>query len=296
MRPRSRLTKTQSRRYIKRRKEKKLYEIGLVIVTVAVWLFVFSRVTSISAFTIDDVKVSGTDASTAAAISARGLSLLDGSYLALFSRANSFLYPAHQIAAAAQSLSPAIDHVSVSRSGLTTVQITVTEKQPAAIVCADLPDMSDDHIDISQSSACYIADKNGLLYKALAVGAVPPVHTLFFSADLADDTSSSTSLVGHFATSTAEFANVTDFYNAAHAHGLSIEALLMKPAGEYELYIHNPNGQLAIIYFNDHSPLREQLDHLVLFIDRMNSSAAHPVNFDSIDVRYGANIFYHLSS
>ena len=70
--------------------------------------------------------------------------------------------------------------------------------------------------------------------------------------------------------------------------------MLVKPDGEYELYIDNQSdgdtesAPVTVVYFNDRRPLEEEFANLVSFWKGMLAKAKSkqsPMKFDYIDVR-----------
>jgi len=303
MRPRSRLTNHQSRKFHDRQKTRLVFVAALIVISAGTWIFSLSRLSWLSVFTVDTVVVKGADPDIAPVLQARALSMLSGSYLGIFSRANSFMYPRAAMTAAVLAASPRVSSVKVSPSSLHALDIDVTEKAPASIVCAGLPDFSRDDAD-----GCYFTDQAGLI-----LGPAPSftghVYNRYYMPALADNATGTAELSGQLATSTPEFNALQDFYNGAAGAGIGVAAILSKDGGEYELYADNParaglgasatattsDPDLAVIYFNDAGSLPVELADLVSFWkNRVSAAAAAHTNvgFDYIDLRYGSNIYY----
>jgi len=312
MNPRSRLSKSQSKSFVRQQRDRTVWKIGLVFVVILAWLFVFSRLSWLGAFAISNVEVYGADPDITGQLRDAALSELDGSYLSLFARSDTAIYPRTAITRAVMAASMRIDTVDVHRAGFHGLAITVTEKAPAAIVCAGLPDFSSDPSGAAASTTasaddagCYYADDSGLIFQSAPTFS-DQVYRRYYEPDLAD-TASSSGLVGTYATSTQEFSALQAFFAGAHGAGIHALGILMKDSGEYELYAENPSfakasgtdtrSDIAVIYFNDAGSLPTELSDLISFWDKESSQArasGTDMHFDSIDVRYGSNVFYRL--
>jgi hypothetical protein len=309
---RSRLSKRQSMSFVRRQRDRTTWKVGLVFVVILAWLFVFSRLSGLGMFSISHVEVYGADPDITAQLRNAALSELYGSYFRLFARSDTFIYPRRDIAETVKAASVRVDTVDVRRAGLHGLAITVTEKVPVAIVCAGLPDFSADPsggsastTPVADDSGCYYADDSGFIF-AKAPSFSSQIYRRYYEPDLADMASSS-GPIGAYATSTEEFTALQSFFTGVHDNGIHALGILLKDGGEYELYAENPSAaalsaadahsNIAVIYFNDAGSLATELSSLVSFWAKEASKArasGTSLHFDSIDVRYGSNVFYRL--
>ncbi len=290
MRYRTRLASRQSKKFIERRKIRGIIIGALIIVSVVSGVYSASQLTYVNFLTIDKFDVVGADPDIAVKIEALAAESIQGQILGLFSKSNSFLYPAKSLTSAVLDSSPKIQSVSIYRKDLRTLAIVINEKQAVATVCPGLPDFSDNGFLADSSIKCYEADVTGYIFDQLSTTSND--RNLYFVQDLAD--ASSTSLVGTMAATSSEFVGLQGFYNGARRAGLRIQAILVKDLGEYEMYVWNQAGdqssdsQTTVVYFNSLRSLEDQLANLISFWN----SAKGP--FEYIDVRYGSNVFYRL--
>ncbi len=282
----------QSRSFTRKRHARLYWILALAAVSVISWVCALSFLTRLNVFAITQVQVFGADADITPALQLAAQRVLAGDYLGLFSRSSTLVYPKSAIAGAVKAASPRVLSANVSRDGLHGLIVTVSEKIPTAVVCAALPDFSDNAVVFDQSSGCYFADASGLLFEAapafssspdkssVTVSSVP-AYPVYYVPDLAI-AGSSDAPVGSYATSTVEFSALQSFYEGAAAVGIPVEAILIKEGGEYELY-----ASTTVIYFNDVQPLSDELSDLTAFWSNMKGAS-----FDYIDLRYGSNVFY----
>ena len=271
----------------------------MVVVSLFTWVFSFVRIASLGVFSLDDVKVTGISDGIISSMQASALMSLEGKYMGILPKSSKFFYPKDEILYNLQKISPEVETVSVVKAGGNVLDITVKSKTPVAIVCSGYPDFSEIK-DISLIEAdCYYIDAHGYIFKKAPL-LTGNVYHRYYIPSLFDNGSSTESIIGKYASSTEEFFGLQKFYNDVVKSGIIADAILVKGAGEYELYAENQASSsefnnVTVIYFNDDRPLDDELANLVSFWKNMtnklkNKSAT--TTFDYIDVRYGANIFY----
>ncbi len=276
----------QSHSFTRKRRKKFYWTLALVILIIASWLSALSFLTRLSAFAIDDVKVFGADADITPALQRAAEQTLNGSYLGLFHRYSTLIYPKSGIIAAVKAASPRVLNVNVNRAGLHGIVITVSQKVPAAIVCATLPDFDGNRLVFDQDSGCYDVDASGLIFQSAhsfdgdgtssSSGVYSLPYNVYYAPDLVNN-------IGSYATSTDEFSALQSFMAGAISAGIPVQAILMKDDGEYELY-----ASTTVIYFNDVAGISHELLNLTVFWPHMHST------FDYVDLRYGDNVVYKM--
>ena len=273
--------------------------IGIVasIVAIVSLAFALSRFSALEYFSIESVRVYGADSDIVPIVQLVAYDAIQGSFLGIFSKSNAFIYPKAALTAAVINASPRILSAEVSRDGSKSLIISVTEKSPAAIVCAGLPDF-DQNGALSDDGDCYAADESGLLFKKMAVSTGTPQIMRYYVPDLPDDVSA----IGSHATSTVEFAALQSFVAGARSAGIKPEGILFKDGGEYEMYADSSarssgaatSSPLIVVYLNDKAGFVSELSDMAAFWSHMTASAGAgaPPSFEYIDLRYGSNVFY----
>jgi hypothetical protein len=278
----SRLRSHQSKKFVAHKKTKKYFIWLLFAVNIFLLFFCLSKITYVDFLTIKNISVYGTRDNISINIQNKVLELLDRSYLGIFSKSNTLLYPKSVLLASIQSIAPQVQSLKIERDGLQGLRISVTEKVPKAIVCAGLPDMSAEDNIIDQVSDCYVADWSGLIFDQASTSTDPSLN-LYFIPSLGDMSTTSLQLIfTKYATSTEEFILLQNFYDSTKKAGLSPRFILIKDKGEYEMYADD-----TVVYFNDQRPIVEELQNLITFWKNASST-----KYESIDIRYGSNIFY----
>ena len=294
MHPRTPLSSKQSKNFREKKRIQFAAKLILGVVVGGLFLFLVSYMSSVSALTITDIEVIGLDKEHVPQFRAAALKSLEGKYLGLFSRSNTFLFPHEELYALARAY-PETDAVTFQRSGFDRVIATITEKEQHALVCTTLPDFTGALLSPDPEGACYFSDATGFIFKQ-APSFSDTVYRRFYFPDLVV-TPSREGGVGVFATSTTEFERITSVHEALSAHGIVVEATLSKGNNEYELYAHNPapDASIVVVYFNTTVSTAEQVSNLISFWDHAVAAArakGESVSFESIDVRYGAYVFY----
>jgi hypothetical protein len=236
--------------------------------------------------TIDNVQVFGADADITESVHSLVIAQLSGGYMHIFPRSNILIYPKLDIVNRIKQQFPRILDVSIGRDGFKSLNVSVSEKTPSALVCITLPNFSGSQLVFNQSDDCYFADSTGLLFQKSPGFADHPPYNVYFAPDAVD-------AVGGFATSTSEFNLLQSFYSGAQNAGMHGDAILMKENGEFELYASS-----TTIYFNDEKGIGQELSNLVTFWNHMVNQehvSKKPVDFDYIDLRYDSNIFYKIA-
>jgi len=266
----------------------------VLILGLGSWIYNIGAISRVSFLTIKNVNVQGVGSAMVAKIQTATLKALDGAYGHYISKDNILFYPRNAIAAAIYSVDPQADSVHISRDGFQGLSITVEEKKPAALACTNLPDFNGDDINMSSDDSCYFVDAKGMLYDQAPTFS-GNVYNRYYVPDIMDTASSSDDATGLYATSTLQFTALQNLYSSLGDAGITIDALLIKPGGEYEVYARNPDKSTVVIYLNDLRPIQEQLSNLVSFWDKMTDDARiknQTLKFDYVDVRYGSNVFY----
>jgi len=290
----SRQSDTFARR--KRQKTILLWSVSVMVLFGGLWGL--SYVSRLPFFNIKVVEVIGADVDIAASLRAASSEVLEGDYVYLFPKSNVFLYPRGQVARVVEEASPRVKSVEVKRNSWNSLLVTVKEKEPAALVCATFPDFDEGALSFNENGECLFADDRGLLYEE-APSIAGTLYDRYYIPKIADLGTSTHARIGLYATSTKEFIALEEFYAGLRKNKLEVQAILIKEGGEYEAYIQDPERKATVVvYFNNARSLSVQLTNLVLFWSHALEEgrlAKKLPRYESIDVRYGANVFFRES-
>jgi hypothetical protein len=151
----SSLTLTERRRRIFFARLRILLIFGAVVMTVIMWLATRSQ------FEISEVTVNGTTASEALSVQSVARSEISHFYLGIIPKSLSFVVPKDAIRATLLDGFKNFESVSIKRSGLKTLVISVTERLPDALWCRRQED---------RKHECYYMDDNGLVFDHVKTG------------------------------------------------------------------------------------------------------------------------------
>lgn len=109
---------------------------------------------------IDKITITGTHILDQKEIESEIFKDISGKYIYLFSKANSFIYPRKQIYNNLRLNFPRIESLSISRDGLKTLRIDITERTGSFLYCgADIP-LDKDEV----GENCYFINNDGYIF------------------------------------------------------------------------------------------------------------------------------------
>lgn len=279
---------SQSSSFSRKRRRRAILAAVSGLLAIGSWLFVFSRLSFLPALTITQISVYGVDGDLTQVMNAAATRAMEGAYMGLFSKANAFIYPHDEISRRISSSSPQVNNVTVKRNGLRSLAISVSERTPEAIVCADLPDLADD--SLNPGDDCYVADGRGFIFRHLRKTDAK-THNQFYMPDLAGK-----NLLGVYATTTEKFNTLQTLMDSIKDSGISIHAILVKGGGAYELYADNPSGSsIVVIVMDERADLDAQRENLTAFWSKMVGDArikGAALEWNEIKLQYPPNVYH----
>ncbi len=294
---RSRPVSRQSSSFTRRRSEKKLMLIAGSVILLGLCMWGISGISRIESFAITSVEVYGTDTKVASDIRAAATEALQGSYFGLFARANRFIYSRHSIVRAIEETSSQIERAEVKVNNQHALVVTITEKNATAIVCGSLPNFEDNQLIIEEDARCNFVDRGGRIFEKAPLF-VGTAHKRYYFPDMKEDV---------LDLPQPEFEQLQKLYDDVRAAGIPAQAILIKPEGEYELYVSYSSTNSSedaisgttIVYFNALGGMEVEKANFISFWSSMIQAArtkGESPSFDSIDLRYGSNVFYRLNN
>jgi len=292
---RSRATSRQSLSFKRRRYQQKIFLIGGGITLIALILWGLSGISKLNSLAINSVEVYGTDPAIVTQIQTVTDQALQGNYIGLFARDNRFLYSRRSVVKIIEAVSSQIERAEVTVNSQQALVVTITEKNATAIVCGSLPDFENNQLIIEKDTRCYFVDRSGRIFEEAPLF-VGTAHKRYYFPDMKDGVVDMTQ---------PEFEHLQKFYDDVRTAGIPAQAILIKPEGEYELYV--PYGNTAsskelsgttIVYFNAVGDISVEKANFISFWSSMLQEARtkqQTLSFGSIDLRYGSNVFYRLN-
>ena len=282
----------QSVSFSSRRRRRAVLFLIIVAIIFVLGLTTLSWFSRLPFWTINVVRVEGVGQDLAALIEPVAENAISGSYFGIFSKSNAVIYPRGAVINSIKSAVPQVDSVEVHINDLRQISVIVKARTPDAIICFDFPSIDTNTDTGSTTDQCYDADSTGMIYSS-HMGSSDNTMDKYYVPNR--EQISSSTILGTYATSTQEFVKLQSFYKSARNSGLNISSVLIKSAGEFEMYIRNDDSSIAIVYFNEMRPLADQFKNLLSFWNYMvtdKRAVGNAASFDYIDVRYGSNVFY----
>lgn len=148
----------------RQKRRKRLLVIVGIIFAILIVLFLLSLwFVNTSWLRIMNVTVSGQNVIPEASIQAVVTDDIAGRYAGLFSKANIFFYPKHKIETDLRVLYPTLGNADVHAVDFHTVAISVNERTPYALWCANDAAAASNGTDLS-AGGCVLLDESGLAY------------------------------------------------------------------------------------------------------------------------------------
>lgn len=213
----------------------------------------------------------------------KALELLDGDYLGVIPKTNTFFYPETFVENGLTDLFKKIDSIKIKRSGLSGIRLNIVERIPTALVCGGF------HNEEGLDQKCYSVDKDGYVFEESPLYSEGVYPHYYVSLDEEKD------IIGTYFIDTKLFSQLQKFISYIKDSKISTVGILISEKDEYELYIKNKDLSEAVVYFDNKVPFDKTASNLVAFwndsVLKKKGTSTPPV-FDYINLRFGNNIFY----
>ena len=284
-----------SPKYAKKKRRKAVAFLSVLILLLVVIVFIFVLIMRLPAFQIKDIETNGTTIVSSKMIEEKVLSGLEGQYFGIFPISNVFFYPKNNLEKILKDSFYEIDNVSIKRSNVSKLNISIVERTPTAIVCSGFYDESSDNGSSNEENICYFSDENAYLYSTTSLLSI---YNHYYIPDDKKEI-----MAGIVFMDKTRFNELQDFFDGAVRGGIAPLGILIGEDGEYEMYMKNIIGKNntsssplpdITIYFDDKKPFDFTLSNLLTFwknsMDKARTSS-YPV-FDYINLRFGNTIYY----
>ncbi|HEY4503709.1 MAG TPA: hypothetical protein VJJ28_01205 [Candidatus Paceibacterota bacterium] len=252
----------------------------------------------LSFFNIKNIVIDGIITVSTNDIEEKVLAGLQGQYFSIIPKSNIFLYPKKHIERLITDSFKEIDYVYMKRKDISSLNISIKERMPSAIVCSGF------YTDNSsgEGNSCYFSDKNAYLYSKVPSSQTSSQLKKYNYYYISDDENEITT--GMTFVNKERFEALQDFIDGALRGGIFPLGILIGDEGEYEMYMENKTNRNSnisseelpevTVYFDDKWSFDFTLSNLLTFwkntIDKSKNSNI-PV-FDYINLRFGNTIYY----
>ncbi len=198
---------------------------------------------------------------------------MDGSYYFLFPRSNILLFPKAQIIQDIDRTFPRIKSTEIHMKSLTSFTITVSERTPNALWCADVQTGTND---------CYFLDEHGLVFDH-APEFTNNVYSAYSGSINGDP-------IGKTFVSSDEFNHIQSLITSLKALGLEPVSVSTILDGDYSIQLLQ--GEQILITTRE--SIEQTLSNLdsVLSDPKLSLKQGSSLTFSSIDLRFGNKVFY----
>lgn len=270
-----------------RRRRRKIFAIKTVLVflLLIVFVFFFSRLSGIPSIQITDVEVLGNLSVSKDEMTSLIKTETVENYYMLFSKNNLFLFPRKTIEEKILNDFKKIEKVQVKFRGFNTVILSIVERKPDFLWCAD-GDIDENHKD-DNSSGCYFLDKEGMVFSGAPNFSGNAFMRYYGLLDNVEP-------IGKVYMPAATFKEITSFVNSLKNLGLVATLFRAESENDYEIYLENGSR----IIFDNRQPFDKTLDNLRSILTEIglgkNLGTKNPIKLNYVDLRFGDKVFYKM--
>lgn len=269
-----------------RRRRQKIFAIkvlGCFLLLIG-FVFLFSWLSKMSAIQIVEIKVSGNSAVEENEIKKLITEEISKTYFGLFSKNSRFLYPKNKIEEKILNDLKEIEKIEIKSKGLKAMTVSVTERKPDSVWCAD-KDNNAENKNSKNADSCYFLDKEGMIFSNAPdfsggtyihyyglIGTSTPIGKTYFPS--------------------FKFKEINSFLNSLKGLGVIISEFRAETENDYEIYLENGSR----IIFDDKQSFEKTLANLESILSEIGIgkglSTSSSIKLDYADLRFGNKIFY----
>lgn len=259
------------------RRKARLIRTGIGVVVVLVLIGGAAWLSHIEGLEIQTITVSGHSVITEAEIRETVARTISGTYPLWFARDNIALYPANGVRAALHDAFPRIREVVLAREDMTTLAVSVTEREPHALWCGE------NFIPIDEiTGACHFVDENGFIF-AKAPDFTGTVFFRYFGA-IPDGEPLGTQFLP-----TNEFRNLTFFLETLESE-LKEPAFALSVIDGVEYEVRLENGGMLLFKRNQDFGAVLQNTKAAFRSEAFEENDRATLNY--LDLRFGNKVYF----
>ncbi|MFZ2621318.1 MAG: hypothetical protein WAX85_02055 [Minisyncoccia bacterium] len=273
--------------YLRKKKIRKQLKFGVALFIFIIFIAGLSYISHQQKIRISKIELSGGILVTQSEVEYESLTYMYGSYLWLFPKNNSFLYPRSSLEEHLKEKFKRIDTIDIHKKDLQTLVINITERKPIATWCDFLPDDNTLMEDgVTHPVNCYFMDQNSTIF-AIAPQFSGDAYFKYYGL-----IATSTPIGNQYMSSQEKFTDVVNFIEKVKLIKLKPSYLVAKENDQFSLVLTSGTE----IYFDMKEPLLKVAENLevLLRIPELIGMTSNKVSVKYIDLRYGNKLFYKL--
>lgn len=229
-------------------------------------------------FRVSDITVDGVERLSAEEIVGRVRAGMDKRVLGFIPGDSTLVLDVGEVMDDLRGAFPRIEQVSVTRTGLRGVSISVRERQPQALWCGDVVPPSFEQASSSEFGLCYLMDRASFMYAEREEG-VDLLDRYYGSLEKADP-------IGQYLLSEQEFVELGILRRKLKEHDLEVGSLLLVDERDMELYL----AQRPVRVIVPRSlPTDTVVDRLVAAVTSDAFDETRPVEY--VDMRFETRVY-----
>ncbi len=285
----SKYSSLRQEEYAKKKQKKQLIKVGVFFLLCLLLIGLLAWIAHRPSLRISVVELQGGILVTPEEVSAEATQFISGSYMWIFPKNNSFLYPHKKLEQDLKNHFQRIDAIEIVRKNFHTLVVQISERKAEALWCEGEPDQAIGTTTDTTAggvSRCYFIDANSTIF----------AESPQFSGDayfkyyglVATDTPIGTKYMA----SSTDFADLSAFVSNAKRLQTKPEYLIAKGGGEFTLVVSG-GGE---IYFDNKESLAKVADNLeaLLRTPQLAPTPYSDLPIEYIDLRFGNKLFYKL--
>jgi cell division septal protein FtsQ len=242
--------------------------VGLIILIVA-----SSIISNLSYFRISNFEIVGLEGVDKRAVDISAKMPLIGTYLWFWPRDCYFYLSTSGVEESLLKNIPRLLSVDISRSGLKTIKISLVERKPAGLWCAN-----------TDSQKCYFLDEQGLVFDR-----APSLSGQLFVKYLGLLQSDADPLNQRYLTKES-FSALNDLMSWVLASGISVTYVSVDVDGFYRLHLPG-GGEIFVNEKQDVDRTFRNLQSLLKEKGLLSKTVSFDTNLDYVDLRFGEKVY-----
>ncbi len=267
--------------YLRRKRKRRLINIGLAVFTFCLVLGILSYVAHLQRFKIVKVDLFGGMLVTEEDVQKKTFEYLGESYFWLFPKSNALIYPKSDLEDFLKHNFKRIDTIDISLKGFSRLQVAITERKHFAIWCKGLPSIN------NLDEECYFMDRNSTIF-APAPNFSGDAYFKYYGPIATD-----MPIIGQeYISSSTTFFELSGFVDSTKKLSLKPQYIISKGDGEYEMKLSGGGN----IYFDTKASIQKTSENLsaLLSTDALSKLDRDSFPVEYLDLRFGNKLFYKL--